>query len=285
MIAVTGATGQLGRLVIEALLKTRPASSIIAAVRNPEAASDLATQGVIVRYADYDKPESLEAAFAGVENLLLISSSEVGRREPQHKAAIDAAKRAGVKLLAYTSILQADVSPLFLAGEHRNTEAALKASGLDYVILRNGWYCENYAGAVSKALEHGAMIGSAGDGAISAAARRDYAEAAAAVLVDAKRHKGKTYELAGDKAFTMAQLAAQIAERSGKPVTYTNMPQADYVAALKAAGLPEAFAGVLADADAGISKGWLFNDSHTLSQLIGHPTTAMDETISAVLQA
>ena len=283
MIAVTGATGQLGRLVIDALLEKVPAASVAALVRDPAKAADLAARGVSLRQADYSQPETLFPALEGVDTLLLISSSEVGQRAPQHQAVIDAAAAAGVGLIAYTSILHADSSPLALAEEHRATEAALAASGLDHVLLRNGWYSENYAGSVPTAAEHGAVIGAAGEGRIAAAARADYAAAAAAVLADPAAHAGKTYELAGDTAFTLADLAAEIARQSGKPVTYQDMPQAAYAEALKGFGLPGPFAEILADSDVGASRGGLFDDSHALSALIGRPTTPMSEMVKSAL--
>ena len=282
MIAITGATGQLGRLVIENLLKKRPAAEIVAAVRSPDKAADLKAAGIQVRHADYSRPETLAQAFAGVDKLLLISSSEIGQRAPQHRAVIDAAKNAGVKLIAYTSILRADTSPLGLAEEHRQTETALRASGTHFVLLRNGWYTENYAASVPAALQHGVMLGSAGQGRIASAARADYAEAAAAVLTT-DGHAGKVYELAGDTSYTLAEFAAEIARQSGKPIGYKNLPERDFSAALVAAGLPEGFAAVLADSDAGASKGALFDDGQQLSQLIGHATTPLSKIVGAAL--
>jgi NAD(P)H dehydrogenase (quinone) len=282
MIAITGATGQLGRLVIQNLLNTVPASQIVAAVRSPEKAADLAALGVQVRQADYAQPATLEAAFQGVDKLLLISSSEVGQRAPQHAAVIAAAQKAGVKLLAYTSLLRADSSPLGLAAEHKETEAMLRASGLPHVLLRNGWYTENYTGSVPAALQYGAVMGSAKDGRIASAARADYAAAAAAVLTK-EGQAGQVYELAGDNAYTLAELAAEIAKQSGKPVVYNDLPEADYKAALVQVGLPEGFAALLADSDVGASKGALFDDSHQLSQLIGRPTTPLAEVVKTAL--
>ncbi|MBT9499539.1 MAG: SDR family oxidoreductase [Zoogloea sp.] len=279
MIVITGASGQLGRLVIEALLHTLPASEIVAAVRTPAKVSDLAARGVQVRQADYTQPATLDAAFQGADKLLLISSSEVGQRVPQHRAVIDAAQRAGVKLLAYTSLLHADVSPLGLAAEHQETEALLRASGLPHVILRNGWYTENYAASVPAALAHGVLLGSAGTGRIASAARADYAEAAAAVLTQDDQ-AGRVYELAGDTAYTLAELAAEITTQSGKEIAYKDLPEADYKAILLGAGLPEGLAALLADSDVGASKGGLFDDSRQLSQLIGRPTTRLATSIA-----
>ena len=282
MIVVTGASGQLGRLAIKELLKTLPASEIVAAVRTPEKVSDLAALGVQVRLADYAQPATLDAAFKGAGKLLLISSSEVGQRLPQHRNAIDAAKRAGVGLVAYTSVLRADTSPLGLAGEHKATEALLKASGLPHVVLRNGWYTENYLASVPTALQHGAYIGSAGEGRIASAARADYAAAAAAVLTSADQ-AGKVYELAGDETYTLTELAAEISRQSGKTVVYQNLAEADFKEALLGAGLPEHVAGLLSDSDIGASKGALFDDSHQLSRLIGRPTTSLATLVKAAL--
>lgn len=284
MIVVTGASGQLGRLVIEALLQTVPASQVVAAVRNPAKAGDLAARGVQVRQADYSQPATLDAAFKGADKLLLISSSEVGQRAAQHRAVIEAAQRAGVKLVAYTSILHADSSPLGLAAEHQETEALLRASGLPFVLLRNGWYTENYAGGIRAALAHGVVLGSAGAGRIASAARADYAAAAAAVLTQADQ-AGRIYELAGDGSYTLAEFAAEIARQSGKAVVYQDLPEADYKAALLSVGLPEGLAGLLADSDVGASRGGLFDDSHQLSQLIGRPTTPLAASVSAALAA
>ncbi|KXB31293.1 NAD(P)-dependent oxidoreductase [Dechloromonas denitrificans] len=283
MIVVTGATGQLGRLVIQSLLTKLPAAQIIAAVRQPERAADLAALGIQLRQADYTKPATLDAAFAGAEKVLLISSSEVGQRTAQHKNVIDAAKRAGIALLAYTSLLHADRSPLGLAAEHQATEALLKASGLPHVLLRNGWYTENYLASIPPALQHGAYIGSAGEGRIASAARADYAEAAAAVLTLAGQ-AGKVHELAGDESYTLTEFAAELSKQAGQSIPYVNLPEADYKAALVGAGLPAALAGLLADSDVGAAQGGLFDDQRQLSRLIGRPTTALAALIKAALR-
>lgn len=282
MIVVTGASGQLGRLVIEELLKKLPAQQIVAAVRNPDKLSDLAVRGVQVRLADYSQPDTLEAAFQGAEKVLLISSSEVGQRVAQHRNAIDAAKRAGVGLVVYTSILRADTSPLALAAEHKETEALLKASGLSHTLLRNSWYTENYLASIPPALQHGVFIGSAGEGKIASAARADYAAAAAAVLTRSGQ-AGKTYELAGDEAYTLAELAAEITRQSGKVVVYQNLPEADFKGALLGAGLPDPIAGLLAESDVGAAKGGLFDNGHQLSELIGRPTTPLATLVKAAI--
>lgn len=284
MIVVTGASGQLGRLVIEALLKKLPAGEFVAAVRHPEKVVDLAARGVQVRQADYDQPASLATAFKGADKLLLISASEVGRRVPQHRAVIEAAKAAGVGLLAYTSILHADTSPLPLAAEHQETESLIRASGLSAVILRNGWYSENYLAGVPTALQYGVVLGSAGEGRIASAARADYAEAAAAVLM-LDNQAGRIYELAGDQAYTLGELAREISQQSGKAVAYQNLPEGEFKAALLGAGLPEGLATLLAESDIGASKGGLFDDGQQLSRLIGRPTTALAAQIKLQLAA
>ncbi|GES41578.1 NAD(P)-dependent oxidoreductase [Rhizobium dioscoreae] len=283
MYAVTGATGQLGRLVIEALLKTIPANRIVAAVRNPPKASDLAERGVIVREADYSRPDTLGPALAGVEKLLLISSTEVSGRLPRHSAVIEAAKANGVSLIAYTSMLHADTSPARLAIEHRQTEEVIAASGLSTVILRNGWYTENHLMALPAALEHGAFVGAAKDGRFSSAARQDYAEAAAVVLAT-DGHAGKTYELAADQAFTLAELAAEVSRQSGKAVVYNDLSEIAYRDVLTGAGLPGDLAALLADADAAASRGALFDDSGVLGRLIGRPTTSLQSLVAAALR-
>jgi NAD(P)H dehydrogenase (quinone) len=282
MIVITGASGQLGHLVIEALLQHVPANDIVAAVRSPEKVADLAACGVQVRVADYDQPASLVAAFAGADKLLLISANEVGRRVPQHRAVIDAAKAAGVGLLAYTSLLHVDTSPLPLAAEHKETEALIRASGLPAVILRNGWYTENYLASIPAALQYGVLLGSAGAGRIASAARADYAAAAAAVLM-LDDQAGRVYELAGDEAYTLAELAGEIAQQSGKAVVYQNVPEGDFKAALLAAGLPDFLATLLAESDVGASKGGLFDDSRQLSRLIGQPTALLSKLVEQAL--
>ncbi|MBU2319046.1 MAG: SDR family oxidoreductase [Gammaproteobacteria bacterium] len=281
MILVTGASGQLGRLVIDNLLNTTPANQIVAAVRNPEKVVDLAEKGIQVRKADYSDLDSLVAAMQGVEKVLLVSSSEVGQRTAQHSNVINAAKQASVALIAYTSILNADKSPLILAKEHVETENLLAKSGVPYVLLRNGWYSENYTMGVAGALEHG-VVGCAEDGKLSTAARADYAAAAAAVLVK-DGQAGKVYELAGDNSFTLSEYAAAISKVSGKTVAYQNVPETEFTKILVSVGLPEGFAAVLADSEAGAAKGGLFSDSKDLSTLIGRPTTSIEDSIKAAL--
>jgi NAD(P)H dehydrogenase (quinone) len=279
---ITAATGQLGRLVIDVLLRRVPAGSIVAAVRNIDKASDIAALGVQVRQADYNQAASLEAAFQGAERLLLISSSEIGQRTRQHQAVIDAAKRSGIQRLAYTSVLHADTSVLALAQEHRETEAAILDSGLPFVLLRNGWYTENYTAGVPSALSLGAVVGCAGEGRIASAARADYAEAAATILTS-DDPAGRIYELAGDTAYTLSDFAAAISRQIGKTINYVNLPEADYRNALLGAGLPEPLAGLLADSDTGASKGALFDDGRQLSSLLGRPTTGLEAAIMAAL--
>ncbi len=282
MIAITGATGQLGRLVIDQLLQKIPADQVIALVRDPSKAEELRARGVQVRQADYTQPSALEAALKCVDKLLLISSSEVGQRLAQHRNVINAAKNAKVKLLAYTSILNADVSIMDLAFEHKETEQEIKASGVPFVFLRNGWYSENYTAAIPTALQLKALIGSTGNGKISSAARIDYAAAAAEVLVR-ENQAGKIYELAGDQAYTLAEFAAELSKQSGEQIPYNNLPVAEYKAVLQSAGLPDWLAELLASSDGSAAQGALFDDSHQLSQLIGRTTTPLSESITAAL--
>lgn len=276
---ITGATGQLGRHVIDQLKTRIPASDIVALVRSPEKAGDL---GVTARLADYSRPETLAAALAGVDTLLLISSSEVGQRATQHRNVIDAAKKAGVKWIVYTSLLHADTSPLSLADEHRETEAMLRESGIPFTLLRNGWYMENHTGSAKAAVAAGAYIGAAGQGRIAGAARQDYAEAAVAVLTSTG-HQGKTYELAGDAPYTLAELAAEIGRQAGKELPYRDLGQAGYAAALEQAGLPGWLAQALAAWDADAAKGALDDGSRTLSRLTGRPTTALATIVARAL--
>lgn len=284
MFAVTGANGQLGRLVIRQLIaRGVPPAQIAALVRRPAQAGELSALGVQLREADYDRPATLAAALAGVTRLLLISSSEVGRRASQHQAVVDAAQAAGVGFVAYTSLLRADTSPLALAAEHLATEAALRASGLPHAVLRHGWYTENYLASIPPALQHGAFIGAAGEGRIASATRQDYAEADAAVLL-APPASGTVLELAGDTAYTLAELAAELSRQSGRSVPCVNLPQADFEAALLSAGLPAPLAGLLADSDAGAARGGLFDDGRALSALIGRATTPLSQAMAAALR-
>jgi NAD(P)H dehydrogenase (quinone) len=279
-IAITGATGQLGRLVVAGLKKKVPANELIALVRSPAKATSL---GVAAREFDYDNPDTLAPALAGVDTLLLISANEVGKRERQHKSVIDAAKKAGVKRIVYTSLLRADSSPLDLAPEHLATEEAIKASGIPYTILRNGWYTENYTGSIGGALAGGAFLGSARDGRISSASRADYAAAAVAVLTS-KGHEGKTYELAGDEAWTLNDFASEISKHAGKTIPYRDLPEKEYASTLSSFGVPQGFADLIAGWDTGAAKGALYEDSHQLSKLIGRPTTPMRETVDESLR-
>jgi NAD(P)H dehydrogenase (quinone) len=252
-------------------------------MRNAEKARNIAALGVKVRYADYNEPPTWDDVLKGADKVLLISSSEVGQRAKQHRSVIDAARRAGVKLLAYTSVLRCDTSPLGLAVEHKETEAMIRASGVPFTLLRNSWYTENYTAGIQSALAHGAVYGCAGDGRIASAARVDYAEAAAAVLT-AENQAGRVYELAGDTAYTLAELAAEISRQSGKSIGYVNLRSAEYRKVLVKAGFPEPVAAMLADSDTGISKGALFDDGHQLSKLIGRPTTSLAAAVAAAMK-
>ena len=281
-IAITGATGQLGRLVVNKLKSKVPGGNIVALVRTSGKAADL---GVTAREADYSKPDTLQRALSGVEALLLISSNEIGQRSVQHRNVIEAAKKAGVQWIVYTSLLHAETSAIkSLSGEHLDTEADLKASGLPYTILRNGWYTENYAASVPGAIAGGAFLGCADGGKISSAARSDYAEAAVAVLTS-EGHQGKTYELAGDKAYTLSELAAEISRQTGKTIPYKNLSETEYAEALAGFGLPAPLAQAYASFDTGAAQGALFDDGYQLSKLIGHPTTPMATSVADALKA
>lgn len=284
MIAVTGANGQLGRLVIDALLKRVAASQIVALVRTPEQADELEQLGVELRHADYDKPETIKSALEGVSKLLLISGNMIGERVRQHKAVITAARQAGVTLLAYTSILHADKSPLQLSEEHKATEQLITQSGLPYVLLRNGWYNENYSSGITGSLAAGAITGAMHEGHIASAARADYAEAAAVVLTESG-HVGKIYELAGDQSFSLQTLAEQVTEISGKTLLTNYVSEQQYAEFLTQVGVPAGFAALLADAEIQANGGWLNDQSGTLSTLIGRPTTPMRDSLTQQLTA
>lgn len=280
---VTGTSGHLGRLAVHALLERGVSGSdVVATARDTAALADLAALGVQTRTADYSDPASLEKAFAGVDRVLLVSSSAVGARVAQHANVIDAATAAGVELLAYTSLLRADSSSLALAAEHVETEALLAASGVPTVLLRNSWYLENHTENLAPVLEHGTVLGAAGEGRVSAATRADYAAAAAAVLV-LDDQAGKVYELGGDEAFTLAEYADAVGAATGRTITYTDLSGEDYAAALIGAGLPEPVASMLADSDLGLGRGDLHTDTGDLSALIGRPTTTLETAIRAAV--
>jgi NAD(P)H dehydrogenase (quinone) len=284
MITVTGASGHLGRLVVADLLERGvPADQIVAVVRSPEKVGDLAARGVAVRAADYTDPGSLTAALAGTDRLLLISSSEMGQRVAQHANVINAAVAAGVSLLVYTSIAFADTGTGPIVPEHKATEALIRESGLPYVILRNSWYTENYTGHLDTAFQFGAIMGAAGEGRVSAAPRADYAAAAAAVLAG-QGPVDVVYELGGDTAFTLAELAAEVAGQSGREVVYRDLTEEDYAQALIGAGLPEPYARALAGSDSALARGELFVDSGQLRQLIGRPTTPLADSVALALK-
>ena len=279
--AVTGATGQLGRLAVEDLL-TRgvSAADVVAVVRTPAKAADLAERGVQVREGDYDRPDTLPAALAGVDRLLLVSGSEIGRRLPQHEAVITAAKAAGVSRIVYTSLLKADTTSLPIAGEHVGTEALLREAGVPFTVLRNGWYTENYTGQLGQYLATGAVLGATAAGRISAATRADFAAAAVSALIDEAEATGEVHELGGP-AFTLAELAATITEVTGTSVTHRDLSGEQYGAALQQAGLDEGSAGFLAVVDAAIARGDLHTDSDALSRLLGRPATSLTEAVRA----
>ncbi|EAV40622.1 NAD(P)H:quinone oxidoreductase [Stappia aggregata IAM 12614] len=283
MIAVTGANGQLGRLVLKHLAKLT-AQPVRALVRSPEKAADLASGQVAVVKADYDDSSTLPAALEGVERLLLISGSEVGKRVPQHKAVIDAAKAAGVRFIVYTSLLNVPQSSLLLGEEHKETEKLLSESGIAHAVLRNGWYVENFGGTISAALAHGAVAGASGDGKFSAAGREDYAEAAARI-VSGSDLSTRALELGGSSAFTLGDLAAELSSQTGRDIPFNNLPDATYAGILVQAGLPEGFAKILADADRGASEGDLFTASTALEDLNGHPARSLKDFVAESLKA
>ncbi|MFB6893020.1 SDR family oxidoreductase [Kitasatospora sp. NPDC056327] len=283
MYVVTGATGQLGRLVVEGLLAKVPASEVAVVVRSAGKAAGLAERGVTVRVADYDRPESLAGAFAPGDRVLLISGSEVGSRIPQHTAVVEAARAAGVALLAYTSAPGA--ATFRLADEHKATEAVIRESGLPFALLRNGWYTENYLGDAAGTVERGVVVGSAGpEGRIATAPRGDYADAAVAVLTG-EGHEGAVYELSGDAAWSLPELAAELALVSGRPVGFREVTPAGHREILVGAGLPEGFADILVDVDAGIARGELAGTPGDLARLIGRPTVPLADSVRAALGA
>lgn len=282
MYAITGATGQLGRLVIQALLKTVPPEQIVALARDPSKATDLSERGVIVRHFDYDQPDALAPALENIRSLLFISSSALGARLAQHRAVIKAAEAANVEFVAYTSLLFATSSSLNMAYEHVVTEGMLRDSGIPHALLRNSFYNEVFLSIAAPAIQQGVIFGSWGQGRIASASCADYADAAAVVLTDQARST-RTYELAGDTAFTMAEFTAELARSTGKPIVYKDLPKADYRAELEREGIPAAFAEIIADNSAGSAKGALYDNSHTLSRLIGRATTPIAATISKFL--
>ncbi|HEU4652025.1 MAG TPA: SDR family oxidoreductase [Croceibacterium sp.] len=280
--AVTGASGKLGRLVLDELLTKTDPANVVALARDPTALQKYDQLGVQVRKADYDDPESLDAALQGVDRLLLISGNAVGQRERQHGAVIEAAKRAGVSYLAYTSVLNAQASKLLLAAEHVLTENLLQKSGLNYDVLRMPWYSENYTGALAPAIEQGAIYGATGEGRLSTASRADLAGGAVGALLNSPG--GKVYEFAGDQSWSMGEFAAEVGRQAGKPVQYINQSEAEYAKTLEGAGLPAAAAGFLASTSYLAGFGELYSESKDLSTLSGRPTTPISETIAAALK-
>jgi NAD(P)H dehydrogenase (quinone) len=282
MYAVTGATGQFGRLAIASLLRRVDAGEVVALARDPAKALDLERLGVTVRAFDYDAPEGLPASLQGVKRLLFVSSDTPDGRIAQHKAVIDAAVRAGIERIAYTSILHADTNPMSLAESHLETERMIAASGLSYAILRNSWYIENYLIGAEAAIAHGALLGSTGSGPISAATRADYAEAAAVILTGASG-PDRVYELAGDEAFTLSDVAEALGAAAGRAVQYRDLPEDEYREALIGAGVPAGFAAALAEYSAKAAGGILADQSRTLSGLIGRPTETMRDVVLRAL--
>ncbi|MFG2984121.1 SDR family oxidoreductase [Streptomyces sp. NPDC048258] len=281
-IVVTGATGALGRLVIEELLSRVDADRVAVVVRDEKKAADLAEHGVDVRVADYDDPAALAAAFRAGDRVLLISGNEIGRRVAQHTAVLEAARAAGVAQLAYTGVLGGPEADFELAAEHRATEQAVLDSGIPYTFLRNGWYHENYTRDLATHLEHGAVVASAGEGRVASAARADYA-AAAAVVLTGEGHLNRVYELSGDTAWSLAEYTAELSAQTGKEIAYADVPAAEHLSVLTGAGVPEGFAAIIVDVDAAIARGRLAGTSGDLARLIGRPTTPVSEAIAAAL--
>ncbi|WP_103343774.1 SDR family oxidoreductase [Amycolatopsis sp. CA-126428] len=284
MIVVTGATGHLGKLVVEGLLQKVPANEVVAAVRTPGKATELAVGGVQVRKAEYGDPVSLIAAFEGVDKVLLISGSEVGQRVAQHAAVVRAAKAAGVRHLVYTSILNADTTKMLMAADHKATEQVIRESGIPFTFLRNGWYTENYASTVAHAVEAGSFAGSATEGKLGGAPRVDYADAAVGVLTT-EGHEGRTYELAADEPWSYVDFAAELSAATGKTITYQTVSAEQHQQILEDAGVPEGFAAILVDSDRGIDDGELASDTRDLSKLAGRPTTSLRESVARLLQS
>lgn len=280
MIAITGASGHLGQLVMQQLLNENvPAQNIVALARTVTKLNEFKKKGVDIRYCDYNKPGTIKNGLAGVKKLLIISATDVGHRARQHRDIIDAAKKHPIELIAYTSILYADKSPLHFAKEHLETERHLMEAGIPYVLLRNGWYSENYTMKIPSMIEKGALYGCAGDGRFSAATREDYACAAAKVLTRPNQ-AGKVYELAGDEAFTLDQFARIVSDMAGKSIVYKNVEASTMVDVLVNARIPRIMAEALANSEIEATKGWLFNDGRQLSQLINRPTTSIRESIN-----
>ena len=278
-IGITGATGQLGQLVVQKLKDKNPDAKLVALVRNPDKAKPL---GIEAKAFDYEQPEALPKALEDIDRLVFISGSEIGKRETQHKNVINAAKQAQVKQIAYTSLLHADTSSMILAPEHLATEKMLQDSGIPHTILRNGWYTENYTAGLKQAVEQGAIIGSAGDGKISSATREDYAEAIAETIIN-DDHTGKTYELAGDQTFTMQDLAAEVSKQTGKNIEFVNLPETEYAQKLQEIGLPEGMAKAFASLDYSASKNDLHDESGELARLINRPTTSLSQAVKTGL--
>ncbi len=285
-IVITGATGNLGRHVLQVLLERNvPADEIVAAGRSLEKLEDFAAQGVRVTAMDYDDPASVAAALVGARKVLLIAGSEVGKDRPgQHRTVIEAAKAQGVELLAYTSTVNADINGTVLGKDHKATEAILADAGVPYTLLRNGYYFENWTDQIQGTLAQGALVGSAGDGRVNAATRRDLAEAAVAVLLG-DDHAGKVYELGGDVTFTLSEFAAEITAVTGTSVVYKDLPAAEYVALLTSFGMPQALAEIIADSDQGLARGELLAQGNDLRTLIGRPTTTPADAVRSAIAA
>lgn len=283
MIVVTAATGQLGQLVVDGLLRSVPADQIAVAVRNPDKAAGFVARGVAVRVADYDDPASLRAAFTGADKILFISGAGVPERGEQHLRVVEAIKEVGTGQLAYTSVLRADTSTLLVAPDHKATEQAIRDAGIPFTFLRNGWYTENFAPRIAAALRTGTLAGNATPGATLASATRiDYADAAVAALTG-EGHLNAVYELAGDVEWSFTDLAAELTKQTGQPVAYQQLSADEHEKLLIDAGMPAGFAAFTVHTDQGITEGELADGSGDLHRLIGRPTTSLSDGVAAIL--
>lgn len=273
-LLVTAASGQLGRLVVDALLQRGvPASDIVAGVRTPSKADDLSARGVSVVEFDYARPETLAPVLTGVDRVLLISGTDADRVSG-HRNVIAVARDAGVGRLVYTSAPRVDEIDYALGADHKATEEAIAASGLSATVLRHNWYTENYLDAVARAADTGEIVAAVGDARVASASRRDYAEAAALALITDDL-AGQTLEVGGDVAWTYDELAQAATEVLGRPVTYTAVTIEQLTAGLEAAGLDAGTAAFVAGIDDAIARGALSQTDGTLSRLLGRPTTPL----------
>lgn len=283
-LLVTGASGQLGRLVLDSLLASgKSPASIIATTRDTAKLADYAAKGVIVRLADFDDAASLDAAFAGADKVLIISTDALdqpGKRLAQHKAAVAAAKEAGAKHILYTSMPQPDDSLVTFAPDHLGTEEAIKATGIPYTILRDGWYAENLFMSLPHALETGSWYTSTGEGRIAHITRADTAAAIAGAVLKAG-NESKTYTLTGTKSRTAEEIAAIVSAATGKPLKVVHVTDAQLAEGLKAAGLPEGFIPTIVSFDANTREGKIASVTSDAETLSGRKPTSFEDFVAA----